>query len=86
MHLWPTRTVRESWKQSSMAKIDRTISKMRSQKRAEAALKQNLLENQGKSPGPTLLNKDESCLCALWKDFLFLATCCCCFGDSEHGF
>ncbi|EXC05789.1 hypothetical protein L484_001215 [Morus notabilis] len=90
MHLWPTIKFRESWKLSSISKVDRTITKMRSQKKAEvaAALQQNLLDKSGTESDapakvPTLPYSNESWFCVLSRDFLFAATCCCCCGGKK---
>ncbi|EXB85108.1 hypothetical protein L484_002025 [Morus notabilis] len=79
MHLWPTKKLRDSWKVSSVTRYERTIGEMRARKRAEAAVQQKLLEKLP-AEGIISLNLHESWLYALLRDFVFAATCCCCYG------
>uniref|UniRef100_A0A803QXS0 Uncharacterized protein n=1 Tax=Cannabis sativa TaxID=3483 RepID=A0A803QXS0_CANSA len=89
MHLWPSTKLRDSFKFPYVRNLDRKTSQMRAEKRASAALQQNLLDAEaGASVNGKMADncqnsegQSQSRFIHICKMVLLSLTCgCCCCG------
>ncbi|KAH0979912.1 hypothetical protein GBA52_007089 [Prunus armeniaca] len=90
MHLWPSATIRDSFKLAYLRKLEWNLQRMKSEKESSASVNQKLLDSQegevngkvAEVPNP----KAHGVVLGLCREILMLLSCCfCCFccGDSS---
>ncbi|KAF4389107.1 hypothetical protein F8388_026836 [Cannabis sativa] len=93
MHLWPSTKLRDSFKFPYVRNLDRKTSQMRAEKRASAALQQNLLDAEaGASVNGKMADncqnsegQSQSRFIHICKVVLLSLTCgCCCCGVKQR--
>ncbi|KAG4401835.1 hypothetical protein GLYMA_02G073500v4 [Glycine max] len=88
MHLWPTKNLRDSFKDSYLKRLEWNYQRMKAEKnQQQSSTEQKLLENENQDHGnnnngdaPNLLNCEAGSVSSLFQELLLVLSCCyCCF-------